>query len=45
MAVGVILTVPGGNQRQYDQIAAAVFPDGQLPEGWAIHIAGPAEDG
>jgi hypothetical protein len=45
MAVGVILTVPGGNQQQYDQIAAAVFSDGKLPEGWAIHIAGPAEGG
>jgi len=45
MAVGVILTVPGGNQQQYEQIAAAIFSDGKLSEGWAIHIAGPTEGG
>ena len=45
MAVGVMLTVPGGSEQQYDQIAAAVFPDGKLPDGWEIHISGPVDRG
>jgi hypothetical protein len=45
MAVGVMITVRGGSQQQYDRIAAAVFPGGELPDGWAIHIAGPTESG
>jgi hypothetical protein len=45
MAVGVILTVPGGSQQQNDQIAAAVLSDGTLPEGWVVHVVGPAEGG
>jgi hypothetical protein len=36
---------PGGTERQYEQIVATVFPDGKLPEGWLVHLAGPTETG
>ena len=45
MAVAVVIDVPNGNQRFYDQIVPTLFPDGNLPEGWMVHIAGPTEDG
>jgi hypothetical protein len=45
MAVAVIIDVPGGNQDFYEQIIATLFPGGQLPEGWRMHMAGPTEGG
>jgi hypothetical protein len=45
MAVAVIIDVPNGNQQFYDQIIPTLFPEGNLPEGWMVHIAGPTEDG
>lgn len=41
----VIVDIPRGNQQFYDQIIPALFPDGKLPEGWQVHIAGPTETG
>jgi hypothetical protein len=41
----VIVDIPRGNQEFYDQIIPALFPDGKLPEGWQVHIAGPTETG
>jgi hypothetical protein len=41
----VIVDIPGGNQQFYDQIIPTLFPDGKLPEGWQVHIAGPTETG
>lgn len=45
MAVGVIVTVPEGTEEQYEQIAPTLFPEDKLPDGWAIHIAGPTDSG
>ena len=42
---GVIIDVPGGNVQFYDQIAPKLFPEGKLPKGWQVHIAGPTESG
>jgi hypothetical protein len=39
----VIVDIPRGNQQFYDQIIPTLFPDGKLPEGWQVHIAGPTE--
>ena len=41
----VIVDIPRGNQQFYDRIIPALFPDGKLPEGWQVHIAGPTETG
>jgi hypothetical protein len=45
MAVAVTIDVPGGTEQQYQQITAKIFPDGKLPEGWLVHLAGPTENG
>jgi hypothetical protein len=45
MAVAVVIDVPNGNQKFYDQVVPNLFPEGTLPEGWLIHIAGPTEEG
>jgi hypothetical protein len=45
MAVAVIVDIPGGNQRIYEQLTAKLFQDGKLPEGWQVHLAGPTADG
>ena len=43
MAVAVIVDVPGGNEQLYEQLG--LFPEGKLPEGWLMHLAGPTEKG
>ena len=43
MAVAVIVDVPGGNEQLYQQLK--LFPEGKLPEGWLMHLAGPTETG
>jgi hypothetical protein len=45
MAVAVVIDVPAGNQQFYDQIIPTLFPEGRLPEGWQMHMAGPTETG
>ena len=45
MAVAVQVDVPGGTEQQYKQIVATIFPEGKLPEGWLLHLAGPTENG
>jgi hypothetical protein len=45
MAVAVTIDIPGGTEQQYEQVVAALFPDGILPEGWLLHFAGPTERG
>lgn len=45
MAVAVTIDIPGGTEQQYDQITATLFPDGKLPDGWLVHLAGPTADG
>jgi hypothetical protein len=41
----VIVDIPRGNQQFYDQVIPTLFPDGKLPDGWRVHIAGPTETG
>ena len=45
MPVAVIVDLPGGTEKGYDQVAGALFPEGKLPEGWLVHLAGPIENG
>jgi hypothetical protein len=45
MAVTVTIDIAGGTAPLYEQVIAEVFPDGKLPEGWLVHIAGPTENG
>ena len=45
MAVVVVNEIPQGNQSFYDEVNPRVMPDGQLPEGCQLHIAGPSSGG
>ena len=45
MAVAVIVDFPDGNAQKYEQVTGKLFPEGKLPEGWLVHIAGPAGNG
>ena len=45
MAVAVTIDIAGGTEPLYEQVIAEVFPEGKLPEGWQVHIAGPAGNG
>jgi hypothetical protein len=45
MAVVVVAEVPQMDQTFYDEVSARVMPDGQLPEGCQLHIAGPSGGG
>jgi len=45
MAVAVIIDFPDGNAQKYEQVTGKLFPEGKLPQGWQVHIAGPAGNG
>jgi hypothetical protein len=45
MAVVIVNEIEGGSQDFYEQINPKVMPDGQLPDGCQLHIAGPVENG
>jgi hypothetical protein len=45
VAIVVVNEIEGGNQDFYDQVNPRVMPDGNLPEGCQLHIAGPMENG
>jgi hypothetical protein len=45
MSVVAVAEFEGGNQETYEQVSAKVLPDGQLPDGQQVHIAGPVENG
>ena len=45
MAVVVVNEIEGGNQELYEQVNPKVMPNGQLPDGCQVHIAGPIENG
>ena len=36
---------PDGNAQKYQQVTGKLFPEGKLPDGWQVHIAGPAGNG
>ena len=45
MAVVVVNEIAGGEQSLYEQVTSRVMPEGQLPDGWRDHIAGPMDGG
>ncbi len=45
MPVGVVVEIPGGTQEQYESVFNQVHPDGKMPGGHLVHVAGPMEDG
>jgi hypothetical protein len=45
MAVVAVIDIPNGNQTFYDEVIPLIFPEGKLPEGWQLHIAGPSDTG
>jgi hypothetical protein len=45
MSVVVSTVVPGFNVDLYEAVTSKVMPDGQLPDGCELHIAGPVEQG
>ena len=45
MAVVVVNEIPRGDQSFYDEVSARVLPEGGLPEGCQVHIAGPSSGG
>jgi len=45
MAIVVVNEIEGGDQGFYDSVNPKVMPDGQLPEGCQVHIAGPSAGG
>jgi hypothetical protein len=45
MAIGVMMEIPGGSQKMYDQIMKELDLKGRLPEGATCHFAGPVEGG
>ena len=45
MAVVVVNEIPQADQGFYDEVYPRVMPDGQLPEGCQVHIAGPSAGG
>ena len=45
MAVVIVNNLSGGDQSFYDEVSPRTLPDGQLPEGCQLHIAGPTDEG
>jgi hypothetical protein len=45
MAVVVVNEVEGAGQEFYDQVNTKVMPEGKLPDGLKIHVAGPTDNG
>jgi hypothetical protein len=45
MAVVIVNEIEGGTQELYDNVNPRVLPDGKLPEGCTVHIAGPTDTG
>jgi hypothetical protein len=45
MAVVIVNEIEGGSQDLYDQVNPKVMPEGRLPDGCQLHIAGPVEKG
>jgi hypothetical protein len=45
MAIVVVNEIEGANQDFYDRVNPKVMPNGQLPDGCQLHIAGPMDGG
>ena len=45
MAVVIVNEIEGGSQDFYEQVNPKVMPEGKLPDGCQLHIAGPVDKG
>jgi hypothetical protein len=45
VAVVIVNEIEGGDQSFYDQVNPKVMPDGKLPDGCQVHVAGPVDNG
>jgi hypothetical protein len=45
MAVVIVNEIEGGTQGMYESVNPKVMPEGQLPDGCQLHIAGPTDKG
>jgi hypothetical protein len=45
MAIVVVNEMKGADQSVYDTVTSKVMPNGQLPDGCRLHIAGPIDSG
>jgi hypothetical protein len=45
MAVVIVNEIEGASQEFYESVNPKVMPDGQLPDGCQVHIAGPMDNG
>jgi hypothetical protein len=45
MAIVVVADTEGGNRDFYEQVSSRAMPEGELPDGAKVHIAGPTEGG
>jgi hypothetical protein len=45
MAIVVVNKIRGGDQGFYDDVSGRTLPEGQLPDGCQLHIAGPTDEG
>ena len=45
MSVNIMVEAPGVTAAQYDAMIKDVWPNGQIPKGCLVHIAGPMEGG
>jgi hypothetical protein len=45
MAVVVVNEIEGGDREMYEQVNPKVMPEGKLPDGCQLHIAGPIDNG
>jgi hypothetical protein len=45
MSVVIVNEIHGADQSFYDDVTGRTLPEGQLPEGCHVHIAGPMDGG
>jgi hypothetical protein len=45
MAIGVLCEIPGGTQKQYDQVMDKLNLGGKVAPGGVSHVAGPMDGG
>jgi hypothetical protein len=44
-AIGMLMEIPGGTQKQYDDVMAMLDLEKNPPRGGMMHVAGPMEGG
>jgi hypothetical protein len=45
MSVVIVNNIEGGSQDFYESVNPKVMPEGKLPDGCQVHIAGPTDNG